>query len=654
MTFALLRGLPSRGRPTDVSWLPPLPRESMRIFLGTLRFLAVTAACGLPVTAGLVSAGDVAADPGADLRLAMRPGTPPAERLAAIDRVLESAPVLSASEAARAVQAAMGLLSDGSDRAARLLLRALDSGELPEDLLEHARLVVRQALAQPPPPTGDDGVAACALVLGLRGPAARLFARPASDAVRRIVAQDAPELVGPDGVLAPELWAQPSGGPAWTRHVELAALLDAACADDPRVSQPALSALVARGGEAFPLLLATATPPTPLVDPTVRVYRAAAARTAIPGRLPRRVRAIVALGALRDRRATPVLIACLSDQDDGWARVAAANALGDIGDPAAAVALCNLLSYAGDRHRVRDGWDYPGSSETDVPQADWNDVEYYAVDANAADALLPPRPARRGRVADREPAAGDHRAMADPGPPGRRRRDPPRLPRRAARTTSRTRASRAGTRPGASSPAGGGAGPSLRSGSTRAIPASVRPYASSSAGSAGATSCAPRSRRTRSGCSGPRRRPRCSRKSRPTPAPPDAPSSRRRSAACATVARPRRCWDSPPTRSPPCARPPPRPSARMRGRALSSTGRRRSRATRSSRASSPCSATAPPRCGSAPCGGCSTPRGLRRSSRPSRPTPRPCIPRTRCPSTRCRRPWSSCCRGRTAPRRSCG
>ncbi len=110
----------------------------------------------------------------------------------------------------------------------------------------------------------------------------------------------------------------------------------------------------------MPLLLATAAPAPAAKTPT--------------GRVPRRVRAIVALGAAGDRRAVPALVGCLDDTDDGWVRAAAVTALGDLGDPRAIAPLCRVLFYQGDRHRPHDGWEYPGASNVDVPWEAWADV----------------------------------------------------------------------------------------------------------------------------------------------------------------------------------------------------------------------------------------------------------------------------------------
>ncbi len=170
----------------------------------------------------------------------------------------------------------------------------------------------------------------------------------------------------------------------WAAHARLADLLDRATSDDPKAAREGIDALATP--EAVPFLLSVARQlpaPKPYTGP-----RPAALRTP-PGRLPRRIRAIVALGLAGDRSAVEDLMPCLDDlQDDGPVRFAAATALGDLGDPRAIPALCRVLFYLGDVHRPRDSWDYPGVDNTDVPADRWDTVEYYAIDVAAADALL--------------------------------------------------------------------------------------------------------------------------------------------------------------------------------------------------------------------------------------------------------------------------
>src|SRR5439155_5195054 len=110
----------------------------------------------------------------------------------------------------------------------------------------------------------------------------------------------------------------PPSPDTWREHEELAEVLDRATEDDPKVAERGLTDVVAAGPRALPLLVATAkrqAKPTP------------------PGRVARRVRAIVALGAIGDRSAVPVLVRCTEDVSDepaenGWVRAAAVTALG--------------------------------------------------------------------------------------------------------------------------------------------------------------------------------------------------------------------------------------------------------------------------------------------------------------------------------------
>jgi HEAT repeat protein len=99
------------------------------------------------------------------------------------------------------------------------------------------------------------------------------------------------------------------------------------------------------------------------------------------------VQAITALGVIGDRAATEPLMACMESLN-GWIRVSAATALSDLGDPAAAIVLARQMAYAGDPFRKFEVWDYPGTTETTVSPEDWSTVDYYVVDAAAADALL--------------------------------------------------------------------------------------------------------------------------------------------------------------------------------------------------------------------------------------------------------------------------
>lgn len=346
----------------------------MRIFRVTPRLAAVA----LLAVAGprSVAFGEDAPSPNADLRTAGRSDAPLAERLAAARRLIAG----SVPDAESGVRAAALLLDADAVVAAGLLRRALDADVVPADVLGLAGAVVRARLDAEIDATRRASLAAFALALGLRGaefePALSNLAAPGvADALAAdgwpptpdVSLEDPPRAPGEDvAVTRRRLWS--------TRHAMHADRLDGASMDDPAAARAGLDALVADGAESLPTLLAVA--------------RAPAVRTP-PGRVPRRVRAIVALGVIGDRAAVDVLTPCLADAtQDGWVRVAAATALGDIGDPRAIPALCRALYYTGDIHRPRDAWDYPGGDNTDVPADRWNTVEYYVVDVAVADALL--------------------------------------------------------------------------------------------------------------------------------------------------------------------------------------------------------------------------------------------------------------------------
>jgi len=346
-----------------------------RIPVTTLGCLAVTALLALAAPATHpASAGDPPPDGTRDLRLAAREATPKDERLAALARVIASGRV---EDGPLALRAGASLLAVDPAAVAPLWRLARERGDLPPEALEAARVAVAAELAKAPPDRRE-ALAVAGLYVGRREGAAEdmlaatLKAGPARDAL----VWDAPE-------LAPLL---PPPGPApmeaglpivWAHHVWVADLLDLACLDDPKKAWPAMDALRAATKpelDAAPLLLATATP--------------GATRTAA-GLVPRRVRAIVLLGARREAAALPALLSSLDDQgNDGWVRVAAVTALGDLGDPRAIVPLCRVLFYLGDVHRVRDAWEYPGADNTDIPVDQWAEAPYQAIDSAVCDALL--------------------------------------------------------------------------------------------------------------------------------------------------------------------------------------------------------------------------------------------------------------------------
>ena len=314
---------------------------------------------------GVATAGargeDAPPDPTALLRTAERASAPVAERLAAADALAGGGGI---ADPERAFRVATSLVAHGPAAAGRLARAALDAGFVRPEARRTLAAAARGARAAETDPGRLVDLAAVATLAGDRE--ALGGAAPATPFALEVARRDAPELTIGD--------ALPTAA-AWTDHARIAALLDQATEDDPSVAGPALDGLLAAGGAAMPLLLATASSPAP------------AAKTP-PGVVPRRVRAIVALGAAGDRRAVPVLVGCLVDTDDGWVRAAAATALGDLGDPRAIAPLCRVLFYLGDRHRPHDGWEYPGASNVDVPWEAWADVPYFAIDSAAATSLL--------------------------------------------------------------------------------------------------------------------------------------------------------------------------------------------------------------------------------------------------------------------------
>ncbi len=342
-----------------------------RIVRMTLRCPTVTTLglCVLWLAAPLVHAGDAPPDPTRDLRLAAREGSPKEERLAALGRVVAGGRL---EDGALALRAGASLLAVDPAAVAPLWRLARESGELPPDVLEAARTAVA-AEAQKGVPERRDALAIAGLYVGRRsGTDVLLGACATPGPARDAVLWDAPELA------ASLEGGGPGGDPttlaaAWTRHVEVADLLDRACEDDPKTAWPALDALKGRT-DAVPLLLATA---------------ARGATRTPAGLVPRRVRAVVLLGARREPSALDALLSCLDDQhNDGWVRVAAVTALGDLGDPFAIVPLCRVLFYLGDVHRVRDSWEYPGADNTDLAPDAWADAPYQAIDSAVCDALL--------------------------------------------------------------------------------------------------------------------------------------------------------------------------------------------------------------------------------------------------------------------------
>lgn len=341
----------------------------IRIARKTFRVALVTAL--VAISCRTARGGEPAPTPEGDLRLAGRIDAPVSDRIAAARRLVRS----GVPDAESGVRAAALLLPNDPPTAAALLRRSLDADVVPADTMDLARATVRTALAKEAEPARKASLAAFALGVGLRTEFDAALDHPLPEVV---------EAAAADGYDLPLGVPSASRHADWAAHARFADLLDRANSDDPATARAGIDALATP--EAVPFLRSVARlapAPEPVSGP-----RPAALRTP-RGRLPRRVRAIVALGLAGDRGAVPDLIPCVDDlQDDGPARFAAVTALGDLGDPRAIPALCRVIYYLGDVHRPRDSWDYPGADNTDVPADRWDSVEYYAIDVAAADALL--------------------------------------------------------------------------------------------------------------------------------------------------------------------------------------------------------------------------------------------------------------------------
>jgi HEAT repeat protein len=336
-----------------------------RIACATLRFAFVAlAAAGGP----LAARADAPPDTASDLRKAASSVLPAEERLA-LARRISSAESVPDAEAAFRVAAAV--FKDDPATATALARLGREAGFLgrSERLRLEEQIVKAAGGGGPPDAATIERVVAMGVTLGAQVEVtAELASKPGP-------VRDALAWAGVPAASLPRIGEPASAevAAALTQTVSYLGWLERANADEPKEARAGMDLLLASRGAAVPLLNSVAAPgqkPTP------------------PGLLGRRARAIAVLGMAGDRRATPVLSACLSDDQPGWVRVAAAYALGDLGDPAALPALTRALFYLGDRHRPRDSWDFPGEGETDVPADKWPDVEYYAIDVGIADALL--------------------------------------------------------------------------------------------------------------------------------------------------------------------------------------------------------------------------------------------------------------------------
>lgn len=326
----------------------------------------------LALTLTLAPVGAASAEEGDPLPRALltaaRKDLPLAQRLEAAAVILGTP---ERTEAGATARAALGLLPDAPETAGWLVLKASDGGWIPDVLRGRLVEALDDALAQEALEPHDRArLVATGVLVGRRpatlaGDLTRLW--PPPDLVRAVLRRD---LVGSEaGTLPKEAVAARD---AIEAQREIAALLDEATLDDPERMRRGMDGLLARGAAAIPLLLHEA---------------ALGARGTPAGRMPRAVRAIVALGMAGDRRATPVLARGLLSPD-GWVRVSAAVALGDLGDPAGAPALAEHLTNTGDIFRNRDQWEYPGRSGTNVPASAWRSMDYYVIDVAAADSLL--------------------------------------------------------------------------------------------------------------------------------------------------------------------------------------------------------------------------------------------------------------------------
>ncbi|MDA1195623.1 MAG: HEAT repeat domain-containing protein [Planctomycetota bacterium] len=305
------------------------------------------------------------------LSLASRGDLPLAERLAAAARILAAR---EPTEAQATGRAAVALLAEAPETGGWLLLRATDAGLLSADI--RARGLERLAGANlgAADAAGRARLAAIGLLLGQRPEdlGARLTGVwPAPDLVQAVLRRELGDLRTTTGARV--LLADADGARALLDATRpAAAALDAAVSDEPGPMVAGLEALLAQGGAAWPVL----------------EHEARLGALGTPeGRMPRAARAILVLGQMKDRRATGVLCDALGSPN-GWVRVAAATALGDLGDPAGAVALAAHLTNTGDVFRARDQWDHPGATGTNVPAEAWASADYFVVDVAAADSLL--------------------------------------------------------------------------------------------------------------------------------------------------------------------------------------------------------------------------------------------------------------------------
>jgi len=298
------------------------------------------------------------------LRRVLRTSLPLADRLEAAASVLADPQGVDGESL---VRGGLGLLREAPPTGTWLLLAGVERSWLGDDLRARGADDVAALLAGEAPDADRAVWAAAGLLLGHR-----------PDGLERVLASAWPPdpatvaVLRREGIDAEATNAQGLAAEV-ARRAPASRALDRATSADEHEMRAGLDALRALGEAALPVLLAEVEP---------------APRGVPEGRLPRTTRAILALGLMGRREATAPLMACLLESPDGWVKVAAATALGDLGDPTAVIALCHQLLYRGDVLRPRDQWDYPGQRETTVAAADWAGIEYFVVDGAAADALL--------------------------------------------------------------------------------------------------------------------------------------------------------------------------------------------------------------------------------------------------------------------------
>ncbi|MDJ0973827.1 MAG: HEAT repeat domain-containing protein [Planctomycetota bacterium] len=308
----------------------------------------------------------------AALRRAARGDLPAEQRLALVQSVLERA---RAMPTVPAVRAGSRLLAEAPEVGGWLIHRGLVDGYLPTEEREAAVKAVETQLGAATGARARSVLAAIGMRLGHRPdeiPGAIIASWPPAPVVLATLREDVGSVPLEDGSPLSEQSDAAAVRTLLEAQLPALRLLDQAAQDDLTTSRAGLDGLKTLAGAAVPLLL--------------HEVRKASETPAV-GRSARATRAALVLGLIRDRRATPVLIQAMGSKD-GWLRAYAATALGDLGDPAAVIALARQCTLLGDPDRQRDQWEYPGTDNTPIPESQWASAEYYAIDTAAADSLL--------------------------------------------------------------------------------------------------------------------------------------------------------------------------------------------------------------------------------------------------------------------------